>query len=112
MRISLTNYPVSAALSQPAARLPEQPAAASATDHVPASARDPVDAQKIHTPVEAKPVSWARMSFDVDLSDRSIKVTLSDRNSGEVYRELVYDRGGLLRARTRPEPGKWIDRFV
>ncbi len=57
-------------------------------------------------------ISWRRMSFDVDLNSRSIRVTVSDRNSGEVYRELVYDRSGLLHLPGRPDAGRWIDRAV
>ena len=60
----------------------------------------------------ASSMSGARISFDVDLSSSSIKVTLSDRNSGEVYRELVYDRGGLLHLPDQRATGQWIDRSV
>ena len=57
-------------------------------------------------------MSWARISFNVDLNSSSIRVTLSDKRSGEVYRELVYDRGGLLHLPDQPATGQWIDRSV
>ena len=57
-------------------------------------------------------ISWARMSFDVDLSSSSMRVTLSDGGSGEVYRELIYDRGGLVHLPDQPATSQRIDRSV
>jgi len=52
------------------------------------------------------------MSFDVDLSSSSMRVTLSDGGSGEVYRELIYDRSGLVHLPDQPATGQRIDRSV
>jgi hypothetical protein len=82
------------------------------TDKSPAAPAVAPASSTSRAPAAITSMSWARMSFEVDLSNRSVKLTLSDRNSGEVYRELVYDRGGLLRTSMRPGSGQWIDRSV
>lgn len=50
----------------------------------------------------------AAMSFAIDLGGNSITVTLADRISGEVLRQLVYEFGGLPRSASEAS-GKVID---
>lgn len=49
------------------------------------------------------------LAFDVGNGGESITVTLSDRNSGEVYRKLVYDRGARLQSALRADRGRMVD---
>ena len=61
----------------------------------------------------AKPLaSGARLSFESDFRSKSLTVTLSDSRSGEVFRKLVYDRGGLLRSSPGQSTGGLIDIVV
>ncbi len=50
----------------------------------------------------------AAMSFAIDLGGNSITVTLADRISGEVLRQLVYEFGGLPRSASKTN-GRLID---
>lgn len=53
-------------------------------------------------------VPSAAMSFAVNPNSNSVTVTLADRNSGEVLRQLVYKFGGLPRSASGAS-GKVID---
>jgi hypothetical protein len=54
----------------------------------------------------------ARMSFDIGLAGNSLTVTLSDRNSGEVFLKLVYDDGGLVHSSLKAHAGQLVDVVV
>ena len=56
--------------------------------------------------------SGAKLSFESDFRSKSLTVTLSDSRSGEVFRKLVFDRGGLLRSSPRQSTGGLIDIVV
>ncbi len=61
----------------------------------------------------AKPLaSGARLSFESDFRSKSLTVILSDSRSGEVFRKLVYDRGGLLRSLRGQSTSGLIDVLV
>lgn len=54
----------------------------------------------------------AKMSFDIGLAGNSLTVTLSDRDSGEVFLKLVYDDGGLVHSSLQAHAGQLVDVVV
>lgn len=63
-------------------------------------AQDSINAQAL--------IPSSAMSFAINLGGNSITVTLADRISGEVLRQLVYEFGGLPRPASEAS-GKVID---
>lgn len=68
---------------------------------------EPPERQQNVPPVAALPSTT--LAFDVGNGGETMTVTMSDRNSGEVYRKLVYDRGARLQSALRADRGCMVD---
>ena len=112
MRISTQSDSLSMIPFRQTAAMTKPALAAGATTTAQSTTAEPDATPAASLSPTATSTGWRRMSFDVDLNSRAIRVTVSDQNSGEVYRELVYDRSGRLRLPNRPDAGRWIDRAV